>query len=369
MINANKQDPIEAELPATFNIVSTYDPKLSAAIDARQNSRTKPPDSLGQLEKMAHQVGLIFKTDRPEMRLPHLVVFAGDHGAAKSGISPYPQEVTIQMVANFMKGGASINVIARHNHLDLVIVDAGIATDLVLEKTDSDIEFIDAKIARGTKNYIVEPAMSMDECQQAILAGDNVVRTLAAKGCNTIGFGEMGIANTGTASLLTHFLCGSVLNDVVGRGSGHTEAGVIHKRRLLQQACERVAGRELSPLSLLAEFGGFEIAMMTGAYLSAAQERMLILVDGVIATSALLVAHAMYPEILDYCIFSHCSAEPAHRAQLEHFNARAVLDLDLCLGEGSGSALVYPIIGNALALINEMAGFDEAGVTSQKITV
>lgn len=369
MTKTSHLDPIEAELSATFNIVPTVNSELSAALEARQNSRTKPPGSLGVLESVAHQVGLIFQTDRPKIHQPHLVVFAGDHGAAKSGISPYPQEVTIQMVANFMKGGASINVIARHNHLDLVIVDAGIAADLVLEKSDGNIEFIDAKIAYGTNNYINEPAMSMDQCRQAILAGDNVVRTLAAKGCNTIGFGEMGIANTGTASLLTYFLCGSALNEVVGRGSGHGEAGVIRKYQLLQQACERVMGQELSPWALLAEFGGFEIAMMTGAYLSAAQERMLILVDGVIATSALLVAHALYPQILDYCVFSHCSAEPAHRAQLKHFNTRALLDLDLCLGEGGGAALVYPVVHNALALINEMAGFDEAGVTSQKITM
>ena len=358
---------LQEALLQRFSILPTTHSQLSDALWARQNSRTKPPGSLGMLEEIAHQAGLVFQSPAPFIKSPHIVVFAGDHGAAQSGISPYPQEVTVQMVLNYMAGGAAINVIARHNRLKITVVDAGVATDINPAKACEDVKFIDAKVAYGTRNYIHDAAMTVEQCKQAILDGAALVKNLAAEGCNTVGFGEMGIANTGSASLITHFLCQHPLASVVGRGAGHTEAGVQHKLKLLQQACDRVSGRTLSPLEVLAEFGGFEIAMMTGAYLSAAHERMLIVVDGVIATAGLLVAHTLFPDITDYCIFSHCSAEPAHHYQLDHLAAQPLVELGLCLGEGSGSALIYPIIDNALFLINEMAGFSDANVTSATV--
>jgi nicotinate-nucleotide--dimethylbenzimidazole phosphoribosyltransferase len=342
--------------------ISALSQELAASLQQRLDSRTKPLGSLGQLEKVALQAGLIQNTLTPALRRPRIAVFAADHGAAKAGVGAYPQEVTAQMVMNFLNGGAAINVLARQSELELVVVDAGVACEIA-GTGSKGIEYVVAKQGPGTANYIEQAAMSDAQRDAAIRMGSDLVRGWHAAGCNAIGFGEMGIGNTSTASLLTHFITGAALDDVIGRGAGMDDAGLTRKRKLLAQAATRVQGRSLSALDVLSEFGGFEVAAMVGAFLAAAEARMLIVVDGFIVTSALLVAHALEPAVLDYCVFAHGSAEPGHQAQLRHLHATALLDLGMRLGEGTGAAIAFPLIRAALACMNEMAGFEDAGVS------
>ncbi|WP_416384889.1 nicotinate-nucleotide--dimethylbenzimidazole phosphoribosyltransferase [Uliginosibacterium silvisoli] len=344
--------------------IHPLDRTLAATVQARLDSRTKPQGSLGRLERLALQVALIQRRERPELKSPRIVVFAGDHGAANAGVSAFPQAVTVQMVANFRAGGAAINVLAHQSGLAMSVVDAGVASSC-FGPDRSEVEFIDAKVARGTANFIEEAAMTATQREAAISAGAELVHKWHGAGCNAIGFGEMGIGNTASASLITHALADIPLADVVGPGTGLDDAGVARKRELLSQAVARVAGRSLSPLDVLAEFGGFEIAMMTGAFLAAAELGMLIVVDGFITNAALLVAHALHPAVLDYCVFAHCSAEPGHRRQMAYLGVQPLLELELRLGEGTGAALAFPLIRSALALMNEMAGFADAGVSNK----
>ena len=331
------------------------------ALQERIDGKTKPPGSLGQLERLALQIGQVQQSLTPTLGQPHLLVFAGDHGAARAGVSAYPQEVTWQMVENFLAGGAAINVFARQNGLQLQVIDAGVAHDFGTRDG-----LIDAKIARGTYNYLERAAMSAGDRDTALARGAAIARDLAAQGCRVIGFGEMGIGNTAAAALLTHQLTGTPLADCVGRGTGLDDAGLARKQALLAQAVERAAlAADATALEVLAEFGGFEIAMITGAMLAAAERRMLLLIDGFIVTSALLVAADIAPAIGDYCIFCHRSAEPGHRAQLAALHAEPLLDLGLRLGEGTGAALAWPLVRAAAAFVNDMASFASAGVSEQ----
>ena len=330
-------------------------------LQARIDGKTKPPGSLGQLERLALQVGHVQQSLTPSLDRPRLLVFAGDHGAARAGVSAYPQEVTWQMVENFLSGGAAINVFARLNGLELQVIDAGVAHDFGARQG-----LVDAKIAFGTRSYLEQAAMSSAERDAALVRGAAIVHALAEQGCRVIGFGEMGIGNTAAASLLTHCLTGTPLVDCVGRGTGLDDAGLARKQALLAQAARRAAlAPDADALSVLAEFGGFEIAMMSGAMLAAAERGLLLLIDGFIVTSALLVAARLAPAICDYCVFCHRSAEPGHLAQLRALNAEPLLDLGLRLGEGTGAALAWPLVRAAAAFLNEMASFESAGVSSQ----
>lgn len=341
-------------------------PPLSHALDAelqhKIDQKTKPLGSLGQLEQLALQLGRIQRTLTPQLTNPHLLIFAGDHGAARSGVSAYPQEVTWQMVENFLAGGAAISVFARHNGLSLTVVDAGVAHDF--GRRDG---LIDAKIGPGTRNYLTEAAMSPQECEKALGKGADIARALADGGCNVVGFGEMGIGNTASASLITHALTGTPLVNCIGRGTGLDNAGLARKRDLLAQASSRAAlTAPADPRAVLAEFGGFEVAMMAGAMLGAAERGMTLLIDGFIVTSALLVASKIAPNIVDYCVFCHRSAEPGHLAQLTDLSAEPLIDMGLRLGEGTGAALAWPIVRAAGAFLNEMASFESAGVSDKK---
>lgn len=329
---------------------------LAASLKTKIDQKTKPLGSLGQLESLALQIGLCLDSLTPCLNKPCIIIFAGDHGVAEAGVSAYPQTVTAQMVNNFLSGGAAINVLAKQHNLELIIVDAGVNADLA-----SHSRLIDAKIGKGTKNFLTQPAMTDQECIQAIEAGAKLVFQQYQNGCNCIGFGEMGIGNTSSAALLMHCLTATPLVQCVGRGTGLNDDQLQNKITVLQQALNHHKVKA-EHLNVLATFGGFEIAMMVGAYLKAAESRMLILVDGFIATSALLVAVKLSPRVLDYCIFSHASSELGHQTLLNQFNARALLNLDLHLGEGSGIALAYPLLQSAVAFLNEMATFDEAGV-------
>ena len=329
---------------------------LSQALDAAINNKTKPLGSLGLLEALAKQTGLIQNSVQPQVSAPAILVFAGDHGIVAENVSAYPQSVTWQMVENFLADGAAINVFARQNGCTLQVIDAGVNHDFGQRD-----KLIDRKVGHGTRNFSIEPAMTKEECMTAMQHG---VALVAALEGNVIGFGEMGIGNTSAAAALMHKLTGIPVTDCVGAGAGLAEEGVAHKKRVIEQAVQRHAAVD-DPLDILATFGGFEIAMMAGAMLAAANRRMVLLIDGFIVTSALLVAARLQPAVLDYCVFSHCSDERGHRQMLEHLRARPLLQLGLRLGEGSGCALALPLLHAAVNFVRDMATFESAQVSGK----
>ena len=372
-------------LDFTINPVSL---RLKPELQAKIDQKTKPLGALGQLETLALKIGLIQNTLTPSLTKPTILIFAGDHGIVESGVSAYPQTVTAQMVANFLAGGAAISVFARQHQLGLFVVDAGVNASIphpnplgncsrryptscihaVVPEGEGAYsgspQLIDAKIARGTKNFLNDSAMSANQCIQAIQTGAGLVLQQHENGCNCVGFGEMGIGNTSSAALLTHCLSDIPLAQCVGRGTGLDDSQLQNKHTVLQQALTRHQGIS-EPLDVLATFGGFEIAMMVGAYLKAAELGILVMVDGFIASAALLVAYKLKPQVLDYCVFSHVSSEQGHPALLVHLNVQPLLNLELRLGEGSGIAVAYPLIQSAVLFLNEMATFADAGVDQQ----
>lgn len=342
------------QIPEITPLDEALRPALQVAID----DKTKPLGALGRLESLALQLGLILGTQRPALQRPTVIVFAADHGVADAGVSAYPSEVTAQMVQNFLAGGAAINVFSRQHGIALEIVDAGVRVPLAAAPG-----LVNCRIADGTRNFAVEPAMTAEQAAAAITAGMARVLRHAQQGCNVIGFGEMGIANTSAAACLMQRLTGLPLDECIGRGTGLDDAGLARKREVLERALALHAGAQ-APLEVLATLGGFEIAMMAGAFLAAAASRMVILVDGFIASAALLVAQRLDPNVLQYCVFTHCSHERGHRALLQHFGAEPLLALDLRLGEGTGAALAWPLVASAAAFLNEMATFSGAGVST-----
>jgi nicotinate-nucleotide--dimethylbenzimidazole phosphoribosyltransferase len=308
------------------------------------------------LEALAHQVGLIQRSEAPTIEAPAILVFAGDHGVVAEGISAFPQDVTWQMVENFLAGGAAINVFAAQTGCALQVIDAGVAHEF--GPRDG---LTHRKIAAGTRNFAIEPAMSAEQCALALAHGAALVDALPG---NVIGFGEMGIGNTTAAAALMHKLTGIPAAACVGAGTGLTPEGVLRKQRVIEAAALRHAA-VTAPLDVLATFGGFEIAMMTGAMLRAAERRMVLLIDGFIVTSALLIAARLQPAILDYCVFSHCSNENGHRQMLETLGGKPLLNLDLRLGEGTGSALALPLVQAAVNFLNRMATFASAQVSAK----
>jgi nicotinate-nucleotide--dimethylbenzimidazole phosphoribosyltransferase len=327
------------------------------------NQKTKPLGALGKLEAVALQVGLIQQTLSPQLQKPVILVFAGDHGIANTGVSPYPQAVTAQMVLNFLQGGAAINVFARQNDMALRVIDSGV--NHVFEPHES---LIDAKIAMGTQSYAETPAMTRQQCETAIEKGAEIASNEIARGTNIIGFGEMGIGNTSSASCLFSVLCEEPIATCVGRGTGLDDAGLSRKTEILANAIRKHNINQADALSVLTTFGGFEIAMMVGAMLKAAENRCVLLIDGFITTAALLVASRLAPEILQYCIFAHCSDESGHQRLLNALKAQPLLNLGMRLGEGTGAALAYPFVAAAVNFMNEMASFESAHVSQKSST-
>jgi len=341
----------EALIP---HIEPIADAARQARLQQRIDHKTKPIGALGALEPLALQLGLILRDDAPVLAEPQMVVFAADHGLAAQGVSAYPQDVTWQMVENMLAGGAAISVFARRQGLALTLVDAGVAHDFA-PRPGLRV----CKIGRGTRDASVEPAMTAPECRAAISAGREIVRALPG---NVVLFGEMGIGNTSSASLLLAQLAGVPLAQAVGRGTGLDDSALARKRDLLARCLAR-HGAARTPLETLQSLGGFEIAMLCGAMLQAAHERRVIVVDGFIVGAALLVARAVAPAVVDCCVFAHCGAEAGHRAMLEVLGARPLLSLGLRLGEGSGAALAWPLVDAAARMLAEMASFDSAGVS------
>lgn len=323
--------------------------------------KTKPLGALGRLEELALQLGMIQGTVTPKIEQPQIRVFAADHGLTKHGISAFPSAVTAQMVYNFLSGGAAINVLARQHNIELKVVDAGVDADFANSPFKDHPQLLDYKIRHGSRDALAEPAMTEAECLAALEGGINVVKNMAG---NLLIVGEMGIGNTSAASLLLARLGDLSIADCIGRGTGLDDAGLQHKANILTQVLER-HNEANTPLEVLAALGGLEIAMMAGALIQAASERRILLIDGFIASSALLVAERLAPGVAQYAIFAHHSVEPGHAHLLKLLNAEPLLNMGMRLGEGSGAALAYPLLQSACAIINEMASFSDAGISEQ----
>ncbi|MET0266491.1 MAG: nicotinate-nucleotide--dimethylbenzimidazole phosphoribosyltransferase [Duganella sp.] len=337
-------------------IPTTANAELAQALDNAINYKTKPLGSLGALEALAKQIGLIQATRNITLSNPTILVFAADHGVVAEGISAYPQDVTWQMVENFLAGGGAINVFAAQAGCALRVIDAGV--NHAFGPRDG---LVDRKLANGTHNFAHQAAMSRTTCEAALAAGMALVEELEG---NVVGFGEMGIGNTTAAAALMHKLTGIPVAQCVGAGTGLSADGVLHKQRVIEAAVAMHAAAH-DPLDILATFGGLEIAMMTGAMLKAAQLRKVLLIDGFIVTSALLVAARLQPAILDYCVFSHCSDEQGHQQMLEALDGRPLMALGLRLGEGTGCALALPLLHAAVNFLNRMATFESAQVSEK----
>ncbi len=344
--------------PHALFAVRAVNKNLQADIQHKIDQKTKPLGALGTLETIALQIALIQQTLTPTLKKPHMLLFAGDHGITAEGVSPFPQVVTQQMVHNFAKGGAAINVFCRQHGIAIDVVDAGVNGDL------RGLPIKQVKVAEGTRNFLHEPAMTAAQCEQAIARGAMLVRATAEAGSNIIGFGEMGIGNTSSATALFAALSGTAIEDCVGRGTGLDDQGLQHKTAVLKAALAK-HGTLANPFDMLCTFGGFEIAMMVGAILAACEKKMVVMIDGFIASSAAAIAFALEPPARDYCIFSHLSNESGHKKILDYLQVSPLVSLGLRLGEGSGVAVTYPLIQSAVLFLNDMASFDDAGVSNQ----
>ena len=348
-----------AHLPLIADLAN---PQLTQALQHKLDHKTKPLGSLGRLEQLALRIGQILGTDSPRLEQPQMVVFAGDHGLAARGVSAFPSDVTWQMVENFLAGGAAVSVLARQHGLALTVVDCGVARDFAPRAAvPGQPQLLVRKVAAGTQDASIGPAMTPAQCAQALHNGMDVVRGLPG---NALLLGEMGIGNTSVASLLLARLCGVSLEDCTGAGTGLDAGGVARKRAVLAQALAANEGA-VNPLDALAALGGFEVATLVGAVLQASSERRVIVVDGFITSAAVLVAARLQPHVLQRCVFAHGSAEPGHAHMLAQLQAEPLLDLGLRLGEGSGAALAWPLLQSACAVLAEMASFESAGVDNR----
>lgn len=304
------------------------------------------------------QVALIQNTLTPELRKPVMLTVASDHLICAEGVSACPVEITWQQVLNFLQGGGGIGLLSRVCGMDLYVVDAGVNFDF-----EPHPKLIDAKIRKGSRNFLYEPAMTNDECLRAFTNGRRIVAALNEQGTNVVGFGEMGIGNTTPASALMSIICKLPVKTCVGPGAGLNKDGVSHKGRVIEAAISKHGVSE-KVLENLARFGGFEIATIAGGMFEAAARRMLILVDGFITTSGMLVAQELNKRVLDYAVFAHASDEQGHSKMLEYMRAEPLLHFGLRLGEGTGAALAYPMLKAAVAVLSEMTSFEQGGVSN-----
>lgn len=321
------------------------------------NNLTKPKGSLGRLEELALQIGLIQQTLSPSLSNPHNILFAADHGIVEEGVSKSPKEITWQQLSNFLHGGAGINFLCRQHGFKLILVDSGVDYDLPYEKG-----IVNMSVGRGTKNFLYGPAMSMDEMELCLERGVEIVTKVYKDRCNIVSFGEMGIANTSPSSIWMHMFTNIPLDKCVGAGSGLDNNGINHKYDVLKKSIGNYKGNG-SIEDIIRWFGGFEMVMAIGGMLRAAELNMIILVDGFIMTSCMLAASKLYPEVLSYAIFAHQGDEIGHKMLLDSMNAHGLLNLGFRLGEGTGAVCAYPIVVSAVNMINEMDNFANASIT------
>ena len=338
----------------TFKIEAPNE-ALRPAIQAKIDNLNKPKGSLGRLEELGMQVCLIQQTLEPSLAHPCHLLLGGDHGIEREGVSVSPREVTWQQMINFTRGGGGVNMFCRQHGFKLRIVDVGVDYDF------KDIEgIIDRKIARGTKDFLYEPAMSKGEFDQAIEVGSDLVDDCVAEGCRVLSIGEMGIGNTSPSSIWMHLFGNIPLDECIGAGAGLDTPGIRHKREVLAKAVANYSQFLSSPLIY---FGGFEMIAAIGAMLRAAECHLIILIDGFIMTACALAAIRLYPASQDYMVFTHCGDESGHKRMLDIVGAKPLLHLGLRLGEGTGALCAYPIVDSAVRMMNEMNNFNNAKIT------
>ncbi len=351
---------IEKDLQSLIDAIPPLDVTAMEAAASRQKTLTKPPGSLGRLEQLSVHLAGIMATPRPQIRHKVIVTMAGDHGVVAEGVSAYPQEVTAQMVYNFLHGGAAINVLARHAGARVVVVDMGVAADLDLHP-----DLVDKKVAKGTENIARGPAMTREQALQAVLNGAAVVEAELEKGLDILGTGDMGIGNTTPSAAIAAAITGRAPAEIVGRGTGVDDAGLARKIAAVQRALAVNRPDPHDGIDVLAKVGGFEIGGLAGAILAAAAHRKPVVVDGFISTAAALIAVTLAPQVRPYLIAAHRSQEKGHQIMLQWLGLPPLLDLDLRLGEGTGAALAMHIAEAACKVLDEMATFAEAGVSDR----
>ena len=342
-----------------FNI-KPLDKSIKSAVCDKIDNLTKPKGSLGFLEDLALQISLIQHTSSPCLSKPHNILFGGDHGIVAEGVTLSPREVTRQQMVHFAIGTSGINFLCNQHGFKLVLVDAGVDYDF-----PNELGIIDKKIAKGTRNYLYEDAMSSEEANIAIERGAEIVREAFANGCNIISFGEMGSGNTSSSSLWMSIFGAIPLEECVGAGAGLSSEGVSHKLKILKKSLKRHDINHLrnNPVEALAAYGGYEMVMAVGAMLQAAELQMTILLDGFIMSACLLAASQFYPEVKEYVVYGHVGDENGHRKLIEILGGRPILNLSMRLGEGTGAVCSYPILESAVRMINEMDNFTDGKVT------
>lgn len=342
-----------------FKKISSSDKEAGKKAAAYIDTLTKPPGSLGRLEELAILLAEITSETFPSVTPPGVLVFAGDHGIVEEGVSAFPQEVTGQMILNFLNGGAAINVFSRQIGALFNIIDVGSVSDI---PSDS---LIHRKVRKGTRNFLKEDAMSKSEAEEALLCGYEEAEKMIHQGIKCLIPGEMGIGNTTSSSAILAVLSGKEIESLVGKGTGIQSEQMIHKQNIVKMAIKARNPDRNDPLDILAKLGGFEIAGMAGAMLAAAAYKIPILVDGFISTTAALIAQKIEPNASDYMIVGHQSAELGHALAVKELGKAPILDLNLRLGEGSGAALAFPILQAASLMIAEMATFENAGISGK----
>jgi nicotinate-nucleotide--dimethylbenzimidazole phosphoribosyltransferase len=346
------------KLQSIINRIRPLDQEAMHQAQARQDNLTKPQGSLGLLEELSVKVAGIKGIAQPRIRDKVIITMAGDHGVVAEGVSLFPQEVTAQMVYNFLRGGAGINVLARHVGARVVVVDMGVTTDL---KAHPDL--LVKKVAYGTKNMAQGPAMSREEAIQAIEAGIEIVESELRRGMDIVGTGDMGIGNTTPSSAIVAAFTGAPVADVTGRGTGIDDEQLAHKVETIERALAVNRPDPADPLDVLAKVGGLEIGGIAGVVLGAAAHRLPVVIDGFISGAGALMAAGLAPQVKDYLIAAHLSVELGHRLVLERLGLTPLLNLNMRLGEGTGAALGLFLVEAAVKVLNEMATFADAGVS------
>ncbi|MCM3728479.1 nicotinate-nucleotide--dimethylbenzimidazole phosphoribosyltransferase [Neobacillus cucumis] len=339
--------------------IQPLDREMGQQVRKYIDTLTKPPGSLGRLEELAIQLAEMTSDSFPVVSPPGVIVFAADHGVVEEGVSAFPQEVTVQMVMNFLNSGAAINVFSRQIGAKFEVVDIGVAADIEADG------FVNRKIRYGTNNICQQDAMTIEEAEQAIAVGYERAEQMIQQGIKCLIVGEMGIGNTTPSSAIAAVLSGQDISALVGRGTGIATEKIRHKQEVITRALKDRNPDRKDPIDILAKLGGLEIAGMTGAMLSAARNRIPILVDGFICTIAALLAREICETAADYMIVGHRSVEPGHEFALQLLGKKPLLDLDLRLGEGSGAAVAFPILQSATLMLKEMATFASAGISNE----
>jgi nicotinate-nucleotide--dimethylbenzimidazole phosphoribosyltransferase len=340
-------------MPFFFPEIRRPDREVQSAVQKHLDSLTKPPGSLGRLEDLARSFCIMRGSADLVLNKRGVFTFAADHGVSRSGVSAYPREVTAQMVFNFINGGAAINVLCLHYGIENIVVDAGVDYDF------GELPgLVSRKVARGTENFLERPAMTEDQAVRSIQIGIDL-----AEGYDLIGTGDMGIGNTTASSAILAAITGASAEDVVGRGTGVDDERLKHKAKVIRDAIELHKPDPENGLDVLAKVGGFEIGAIAGLIIGAASRRIPVVVDGFISGAGAMIAVRLNPACRDYLFFSHLSRERGHKRMLEFFDARPILDLDMCLGEGTGASIAIDIITAAGRVYNQMATFESASVS------